>query len=149
MKYTIVVLGLCIALGSVMGCSSTEGKPEGTQPDKTTRMEEPGYAMSDYSYAQKGEFVALMKRELAAMQTDLDYLSAKVEHSSGTTKTEAQAQLDAVRKQWVEVNRQLALAEGADESTWDNVKGGFEKSYGELKSSFQKTRQWLSDKIEP
>ena len=54
-----------------------------------------------------------------------------------------------MRKKWAQAKKQLDRAESATESTWNDVKGGFEKSYGELKDSFEKTRQWLSEKIEP
>ena len=90
-----------------------------------------------------------MNGRLAEIQEELDRLSAKVDRSSGVVKVEGETQLEAVREKWAQAKKQLDRAESATESTWDDVKGGFETLYGELKDSFEKTRQWLSDKIEP
>jgi hypothetical protein len=44
-------------------------------------------------------------------------------------------------------NQQLDVARNATESTWDSVKAGSKKAYGELKDGFQQARQWVSEKI--
>jgi hypothetical protein len=54
-----------------------------------------------------------------------------------------------VREKWAQAKKQLDGAETATESNWDDVKNGFKQSYADLKDSFNKTRQWLSDKIAP
>lgn len=133
--------------------SAAGPKPSGTaaaQLDQAkTETKEAAQAMQDYAYAQKAEFVDKMKEELIKIQEELDRLSAKVDRSSGAAKAEAKTQLEAVREKWAQAKKQLDRAGSATESTWDDVKGGFEKSYGDLKDSFEKTRQWLSEKIEP
>jgi len=159
MKHTILVITFLLVAGLAVSCASTDGKSAAgprqrenaaAQLDKA-KMEtkEAAQAMQDYTYAQKAEFVDKMKKELAEIQEELDRLSAKVEKSSGAAKAEAKKQLEAVREKWALAKKQLDQAESATESTWDSVKGGFKKSYGELKDSFEKTRQWLSEKIEP
>ena len=90
-----------------------------------------------------------MTKELADIQTELDRLSAKVEKSTGEAKAEAKLKLEAAREQWAKAKKQLEAAQGATESTWDDVKSGVKKSYGELQDSVAKARQWVSDKIEP
>jgi phage host-nuclease inhibitor protein Gam len=112
-------------------------------------MKEAAQSMQDYTYAQKAEFVAKMKKDLAEIQEELDRLSAKVDRSSGAVKADAATQLEAVREKWAQAKKQLDQAGSATESSWDDVKGGFKNIYGELKDSFDKTRQWISDKIEP
>jgi len=54
-----------------------------------------------------------------------------------------------VREKWTQTKQQLDRAETATASNWDEVKNGFKQSYADLKNSFEKTRQWLSDKIAP
>jgi chromosome segregation ATPase len=142
-----------------VGCKSTDGnsavgpkqrETAAAQLDKAkTETKEAAQAMQDYTYAQKAEFIDKMKKELVGIQEELDRLSARVDTSIGAEKADAKTKLEAVREKWARAKKQLDQAESATESDWDDVKGGFKKSYGELKDSFEKTRQWLSDKIEP
>ena len=108
-----------------------------------------GREMEDYAYAQRAEFVREMKEELTKIEGELDRLSAEIEDSSGAAKADAKVKLAAVREKWVQAQNQLNRAEGATDSTWDDVKGGFDESYTDLKDAFVDSRQWLSDKIEP
>jgi len=146
MRHTILVITFLIVAALAVGCTSTDGKPAGGPKQSETG---PAQAMQDYTYAQKAEFVDKMKKELVEIQEELDRLSAKVDRSSGAAKADARTKLEAVREKWAQAKKQLDQAESATDSTWDDVKGGFKKSYGELMDSFEKTRQWLSDKIEP
>jgi chromosome segregation ATPase len=145
MKQGILVITFLFVAGFAMGCacSSKDGKSAAAQLDVAkTETKEAAQAVKDYAYAQK-------KSELADIQEELDKLSARVDKSSGAAKADAKTRLDAVGKKWAEAKKQLARAESATESTWDDVKGGVKKSYGELKDSMDKTRQWLSEKIAP
>ncbi|MBI5845119.1 MAG: hypothetical protein HZB23_10675 [Deltaproteobacteria bacterium] len=117
--------------------------------DAKTETKEAAQAVEDYSFAKKADFIAAMKNELAVMEQELDRLSRKADQSTGAAKADARQKLDEVRRQWIQTKKHLDQAENATESTWDDVKGGFGKAYGDLKDSFQSTRQWLSDKIEP
>lgn len=105
--------------------------------------------MKDFTYAQKSAFVETMQAQLAALNRDLDQLSAKVENSTGNAKAEAKPKLQALRDQADKLNQQLDKAKNASESTWDDVKAGTKKAYGELADGFQQARQWVSDKIAP
>src|SRR5260370_39572017 len=105
--------------------------------------------MKDYPYAQKSAFVETMQAQLAALNKDLDQLSAKVEKSSHAAKAEAKPKLQALRDQADKLNQQLDKAKNATESTWDDVKSGTKKAYNELADGFQQARQWVSDKIAP
>ena len=105
--------------------------------------------MKDYTYAQKAEFVEAMQAQLAALNRDLDQLSAKVEKSSDAIKAEATPKLQVLGDQMAQLNKQLDEARNATESTWDSVKGGFKKAYEASKEGFQQARQWVSDKIAP
>jgi chromosome segregation ATPase len=105
--------------------------------------------MKDYTYAQKTEFVEKMQAQLAALNQDLDQLSAKVDKSNDAAKAEAKPKLQALRDQADKLNQQLDKAKNATESTWDDVKAETRKAYNELKNGFQQGRQWVSDKIAP
>lgn len=161
MKHTTLTIFLVLGVG-LAACPSMDrdaaNGPEAredaedakAQRDKAkTEAKEAAHAMRDYVYAEKTEFVAEMKKDLTAIQADLDRLSAEVEQSSGKAKADAKVELEAAREQWAEAKVQLEAAESATEDTWDDVKGGFKKSYHELKTSMANARQWLSDEIEP
>ncbi len=157
MKSTIIGMVFLLVGGVGMVCtaaeekSATEPKHLGTVAVKReklkTETKEAGRAMQDYAYAEKTRFVNEMKRELGNIQKELDRLSAKVERSSGAVKVDAKAKLKVVQDQSFQAKRQLEQSENATESSWDDMKSGFYKSYGMLKNSLNQTRQWLSKKI--
>jgi ElaB/YqjD/DUF883 family membrane-anchored ribosome-binding protein len=103
--------------------------------------------MKDYTYAQKDEFVKQMQSRLAALNLDLDQLSAKVESSSDAVKAEAKPKLQALRDHAAQLNTQLDQVKNASASTWDSVKAGAKHAYDALVDGIRQARQWVSDKI--
>jgi cytochrome c556 len=148
MKHTKSVVML-LALSALAGGCDKE--PTTSQQIDKVQAETKSAAkdMKDFTYAQKSAFVETMQAQLAALNRDLDQLSAKVEKSTGTAKTEAQPKVQALRDQAGKLNEQLDKAKNATESTWDDVKTGTKKAYNELADSFQQARQWVSEKIAP
>ena len=144
MRDRILTIVISIATAVAVGLTATdETSAAGPEPGESAA------AKRDYTHAQKAEFVRKMKEELVDIRKELDGLSAKVDRSSGAAKADAQARLEVVRRKWAQAKKRLDQAESATESTWEDVKDGIRKSYGELKDSFEKARQWLSDKIAP
>ena len=144
---------------ATLGCSTKKDEGPASEPEHARTAEqrekakveaqEAKQALQDYAYAQKAEFIAQMKKDLAETEQELDRLSAKVDESTGAAKADAKLKLDAVREQCVQAKRKIDEAEAATETTWDEVKVSARRSYGEMKESFDETRQWVSDKIEP
>jgi hypothetical protein len=140
-----------------VGCKPSTEQPTTENPKATAEQfarvkQETNRAaqeMKDYAYAQKAEFVAAMQRQLDEINRELDQLAAKIEKSSDAAKAEAKPRLQALRDQTAKLTQQLSEAGNATESTWGDVKAGFNKGYSELKDGFQAARQWLSDKIAP
>ncbi|MBI5546116.1 MAG: hypothetical protein HY901_19670 [Deltaproteobacteria bacterium] len=159
MRHTTLALMLLLVAGLAPGCDSADGTAAtGTRPrdpwaapgDKTiVETEESMQAMQDYAYTQRAAFLAQMRRELTEVQQELDQLDAAIDRSGGVASADAKARLEVVRETWAQAKLKLDHAESATESTWDEVKGGFRRAHGELKDSFEKTRQWLSDKLAP
>jgi len=148
----------CIAVTAfALGCKPSEEKTPTTDSKSTAQAMDSiakdtkavAQDMKDYAYAQKSEFVAAMQGQMAEIDRDLEQLSAKIEKSSNAAKAEAQPKFQALRDQAAKLNKQVDEAKNATESTWDDVKAGFKKGYGELKEGFQQARQWVSDKIAP
>jgi chromosome segregation ATPase len=156
MKHKYLLISLLGAAALVVGCDRPEkpmvDTPEGTgkQLEKLkTDTKAAVQDMKDYAYAQKAEFVAKMQVQLDEINREVDELSAKIEKSSDAVKAEAKPKLQALRDQTATLTKQLDKAKDATDSTWGDVKAGFNKGYSELKDGFQQARQWVSDKIAP
>jgi cytochrome c556 len=148
MKRNILCIALLSSAALVVGCNKETTTAE--QLDKAqARTEQTAQEMKDFSYAQKSQFVEKMRGELATLNTELDQLSSKIEKSSDASKAEAKPKLAALREQTAKLNKQLDAVKDATESTWDNVKDGFNKAYASSKNGFQEARLWVSEKIAP
>ena len=148
MKPNNLVLTFCSAVVLTVGCGK---EPTTTQQlDKIeTETKQTARDMKDYTYAQKTEFVEKMRLQLAELNRDLDQLSAKIEKGGEAARAEAKPKLQALREQAAKFNASLDDAKNATDSTWDSVKAGSRKAYGDLKDGFNQARQWVSDKIAP
>jgi len=153
MKNTLLVITFLAITAFGVGCKPSaeeSAKTASEQFDKVQKeTKEAAQDMKDYTLAQKAEFVAKMQGQLDEINRDLDQLTAKIEKASDAAKAEAKPKLQALRDQTAKLTKQLEEAKNATESTWDDVKAGFKKGYGELKDGFNQARQWVSDKIAP
>jgi len=157
MKRIFSTLALVALIPLGPGCKpsasqSTAETRESTaqQLDKVKReTKDVAQDLSDYTYAQKADFIAKMRTQLDQINRDLDQLAATVEKGNATAKAEARPKLQALRDQTAGLAKRLDDAKDAGESTWADVKAGFKNGYSELKDGFQQARQWLSDKIAP
>ena len=148
MKNKTLLITLLSSAVFAAGCD--KDKTTAQQIDKVqTETTQAAQDMKDYTFAQKDEFVKAMQTQVAALNQDLDKLSAKIDSSSDAIKAEAKPKLQALRDQAAQLNQQLADASNATESTWDSVKAGSQKAYDSAEKSFMDARQWLSDKIAP
>jgi DNA anti-recombination protein RmuC len=148
MKNKTLVITFLSAAAFAVGCNKEQTTTQQLDNAKA-ETKQAAQDMKDYTYAQKTEFVAQMQGQLAALNRDLDQLSAKIEKSSDTVKADAKPKLQALRDQADKLNQQLDKAKNATESTWGDVKDGTKKAYNDLKDGFQQARQWVSDKIAP
>ncbi len=148
MKRNTLFITFLTSAAFVVGCNKDGSTSE--QLDKAqAKTEATAQEIKDYSYAQKSEFVEKMRGQLAALNADLDKLSARIEKSSEATKAEAKPKLQALRDQTARLNKQLDGVKDATESTWDGVKDGFNKAYASSRDGFQQARLWVSEKIAP
>lgn len=144
---TLIITFLSVAAFAA-GCDRETGTSQ--QIEKVeTKTTAAAQEMKDYTYAQKAEFVENMQNQLAAINRDLDQLSAKVEKAGDAAKAEAQPKLQALREKADQLAKQLDQARNVNESTWDSVKATSRKAYNELTEGFNEARQWVSDKIAP
>jgi chromosome segregation ATPase len=155
---TLICASLLVA-GLAGGCTEADGATTGSpgpnqsaakQLDRAkTETKEATQAVGDYAYAQKSEFVDKMKEQLGAIEKELDALGAKFAEAGDAASSDAKTKLDDSRAKWAAAKKQLDEAERATEANWDEVTRTFKASWAELQDNVGKTRQWLSDKIEP
>jgi DNA anti-recombination protein RmuC len=150
MKRKHIAISFLAITAFAVGCKPTEQQSTNEQLGKVkTETKVAAQQMKDYAYAQKVDFVVAMRGQLDALNRDLDSLAAKIEASSDAAKAEARPKLQTLRDQVAKLNTQLEKATDATESTWGEVKTGFQKGLDELKDGFQQARQWVSDKVAP
>lgn len=106
-------------------------------------------AIMDYAYAQRAEYAAKTREELAELNHELDELSAKVARSSATAQAEAKVKLQQLRDKVARLGEKVDGLQNATESTWDDVKAGVKQGYDDVKESFREARAWFSEKIAP
>ena len=83
MKHKTLVITLLSAAALAVGCKKEETTSQ--QLDKVkTETKEAAQGMKDYTFAQKGEFVAKMEAQLNSLNKDLDQLEIKIEKSQKT-----------------------------------------------------------------
>ena len=141
----------CLALAVITaGCDQQPTTSEKIAKLQTeTKAAEQDFQEQDYTFAQKTEFTAKLKSQLAEINRELDVLAAKIEKSSAAAKAEAQPKLQALRDQSAKLSAQLDETQSATESTWESMKTSSKKAYNELKVGFTQARQWVSEKIAP
>lgn len=139
-----------------VGCKPKDNPPPSQTGDTPATYEsvkketkEAAQAANEYAYAQRAEFTAKMKAEIAELNKEMDQLGERIEKSSGAAKEEAKVKLQALRERTAQLDQKLDGVKDATESTWEDVKAGLKKGYEETKVAFNDARQWLSDKIAP
>jgi len=137
---------LCGGLQTIGG---TRRKATAEQFDKVKQeTKEAVQDMKDYTFAQKTVFVEKMKAQMAELNRDLDQLMARVEKSSDAAKPKPNLNFRRCVTRRAKLNQQLDEVKNATESTWDSVKAGFKKGYGEVKDG-SRQRAVGDDKIAP
>src|SRR5436305_4765821 len=98
MKTRPSVIALLVITAVVVGCNQEQSASQRLDEIKT-ETKAAAQDMNDYAFARKAEFVAKMNDQLAAINHDLDQLSARIEKSSETVRAEAKPKLQALRAQ--------------------------------------------------
>jgi hypothetical protein len=149
----ILLITTCLAAALATGCKPAE-KESTVETTAAKQMDEAQAAttraadqIKDYTFAQKSEFVAQMKVQIAELNKSLDELSMTIAGSTDAVKAEAEPKVAALREQATQLNKQLASLTSATPSTWDGIKADSEKAYDSLKDGFSQASDWVAEKI--
>jgi gamma-glutamylcysteine synthetase len=150
----LLVLGGCIwGRDAADEDPSADSKDLGTADEQrqaaVTATKEAAQSIQDYAYAQKDEFIDAAQREFSSIQQEVERLRAAADRSTGTARVDAKAKLEAVNDKLVAAKTQLDQAEAATEDSWEDVKDRYREARSDLTDSFDETRRWLSEQIEP
>lgn len=100
-----------------------------------------------YTYDKKDEFVASAQSDLAALDQKIKKFSDKAATTTGSTKADAQAQLQKLRSKRAVLDRKLDDVKNASEADWNGAKTAFKNSYDDTKNSLKQAWQWLNDRL--
>jgi len=130
--------------GSAMGQVTSQGQENVKSEPKTTAQD-----VKDYTYAEKAKFTEELKRQLTAINKDIDQVDAKIAKESDEARAKAKPKLHALRVKAGQFGKQIDAAKDATESDWDRVKEDSKHAYSELKDGVDRAHKWVSDKIAP
>ena len=158
-RLMITEMSAACALMIACGCSPSNDSTPTTTPTSAEvsakldqakeQTKEAVAAIKDYSYAQREEYAAQMRAQLDQTKHELDDLSIKLESSASAANDDAKARIQQLHQKLDDVSKQLDGVKDSTESNWAQFQAGVNKAYDDLKESFNKARQWLSDKIAP
>ena len=161
MKKTTCIIAFITTTAALAGCTKKDAEPAmpadaaapaavpAEQPAAEPSANPEAAPMPEYTLAQKVEFSDMVKKEVAALQMELDALSAKVDTSAEAVKTEGQAKVKAVHEKMAAAKTSLGQLETATEATWEAVRTSVKQANSDLKDAFNQARQWASEKIAP
>jgi cytochrome c556 len=151
-KQLLVISLLCVAVATACKpvddkMSSNSGSVPATTAMQPKSMSADGtQAGRVYAYEQKSEFVSSMKSQLAELSRSVDELSARVDKSTDSVKTEATPKVTALRAQVATMTQQLAKVDDATASNWVAVRSGAESAHVALRDSLMQSRDWMTTK---
>lgn len=159
-KHRVRIIGFLVVVVLATSCNTLTDEDSKTGSDQPgtaatqrekamTATKEAAQSIKAYSYAERDAFIDAANRELSDIQTEMERLRRVVARSSGAARADAEAKLEQVSDSWAAAKAQVERAEAATEDGWEEVQIRYRTTRSDLNSSFDDTRQWLSEHIEP
>ena len=130
-------LALALMLAAVAQPSLADDKTTGK--DVGRKVEDAGKAIGSYTIAERDEAIKVAQKSLKDMDAQLNRMEKKVgagwDKMDATARKDSRATMDALHRQRKETAGWLAKLEKSSAESWDEVKGGFVKSYEGLKDA--------------
>jgi hypothetical protein len=150
-RRSLLIPGLALLSLLIASCGSAGGDSTAKAPEQATPASPPSPAdatqsAKEYTFAQKDQFIAMLKDQMSALKQDIATLSDKIDKSSDAAKSDAQPKLQALRDQEAKLEQASDRAVGATESTWNDVKSEASAQIDELKKGVDDVRRWITEK---
>jgi hypothetical protein len=148
----VFVLAGALALVGVPASRAQTGAP--TAPEKTTTsrirhdVAETVEAIKNYSAEQKDEAVKKAREALDGLDARIDRMQAQLDKKwnkmSQSAHREARATMEALRKERTQAAEWYGGLKHSSAAAWEEVKGGFLKSYQTLRDAVGNAEKRLS-----
>jgi len=141
----IRMLALALALAMVSQLSLADDKA--TAKDVGRKVEDTGKAIGSYTIAQRDQAIKSAQAALADADARLRRMERKIDREwdkmDDAARKRARKTMDTLRRQRNDAAEWLGGLKHSSAEAWDEVKGGFVKSYDALKQSFAKAGKEL------
>jgi len=138
-------LALVLALTTVAQLSFADDKTAAKDVGK--KVEDAGKAIGSYTVAQRDQAIKSAQAALADMDARLRGMEGKIEKEwdkmDAVTRKKSRETLSALHKERDNTAEWLVRLQKSSAEAWDEVKGGFVKSYDALRQSFAKAAKEL------
>lgn len=135
-------LALALALATVTPLSLADDTSKTTSKDVSRKVEDAGKAIGSYTIAERDKAIKSAQAALADLDARLRRMERKVDAEwdkmDAAARKNARATLNALHKERDEVAEWYGGLKHGSAEAWDEVKGGFVKSYEGLKQSLAK-----------
>ena len=143
MKIRMLALALALTMASQLSLADDKA----TAKDVGNKVEDTGKAIGSYTIAQRDQAIKSAQSALADLDARLRRMERKVDREwdkmDEATRKKARATLNALHAEREEAAEWLGGLKHGSAEAWDEVKGGFVKSYQALKQSFAKAGKEL------
>jgi hypothetical protein len=148
----VFVLASALALVAVPVATAQTGAPPGPQQTTTSQIKqdvaETVQAIKNYSAAQKDEAVKKAQEALDGLDARIDRMQAQLDKKwngmSQAAHREARTTMEALRKERTQAAEWYGGLKHSSAAAWEEVKGGFVKSYQALRDAVGKAEKRLS-----
>ena len=133
-------LALALALAAITQMSLADDKT--TAKDVGKKVDDAGKAIGSYTIAQRNQAIKSAQTALADVDARMRRMERKIDAGwdkmDAAARRKARATLSALHKERDELAEWYGGLKHSSAEAWDEVKGGFVKSYEGLKESFAK-----------
>ena len=141
----LIALTLVTVTTLIAGCDNTKTPVQQAQA-AVASTNAPQQEPKDFNFAQKNEFTAAMRAQLAVFKTDTDLLEAKLATATEAIKTDLKPKIQSLKDQQVQLSQQLDDIPNATEPSWQNTMSNVKATCAALKTGLEQTRQTITDK---
>jgi len=143
MKIRTLALALTLAMASQLSLADDKT----TAKDVGRKVEDTGKAIGSYSIAERDKAIKSAQAALADADARLRRMERKVDAEwdkmDAAARKKSRATLNTLHKERDELAEWYGGLKHSSAEAWDEVKGGFVKSYEALKQSFAKAGKEL------
>jgi hypothetical protein len=136
-----LALGALLTVSPLSFAAETSGNKT-TAKDVSTKVDEAGQAIKNYTVAQRDEAIKKAKAALDDLDVRIGRMERKLdnewEQMDQAARKKARAAQNALRRERNEAAEWYGGLKHSSAESWEQVKAGFVKSYEVLKNSFTK-----------